>query len=567
MRAVRHHVLLILVLALGCRAAPPSHVDPRTCATCHPEQAARWRDSRHGRSTQLATAASVLGDFGAAPVDGTRFERDGDAHVFAVGTERHRVRYTLGVEPLQQYLIDGPGGRLLVFPLAWDTRRRAWLRASSEPADPAEPGDPAAYRTWNTLCADCHSTGVDRRYDPLADRFDTTFAEVDVGCQACHGPGSRHAANPSEPIATGAAPETCAPCHAQRTAIAGSGTSLLDRFRPATLQDGLYFADGQVRGEALQHGSFAQSVMHERGVRCIDCHDPHSGRTPAGNAVCTACHRRSPPSRFPDLARRATDVDSPAHHHHAPATRAALCVSCHMPRRAHRTPHAGHDHSMRIPRPDLSVALGTPDACTQACHAGRDPRWAAAKIAAWFPDPRPAHYGEAFDRARRGKASPDELRRLATDRGTPAIVRATAFEQLLASPPGCLAAAASGLHDPSPLVRAAAIACGEHVAPAMRALFAGDALHDPVRLVRIEAARILAGASVPAAQRAAFAVARRELEDAYRADLDRPDGWFHLARLAEAESRPGDAIAGYRRALALDPHHEPARRHLEQLAR
>jgi hypothetical protein len=556
-RCVPLILVLVLVLALGCRAAPPSHVDPRTCATCHPDQAARWRDSRHDRSTQLATATSVLGDFGAAPVDDTRFERDGDAHIFAVGAQRHRVRYTLGGEPLQQYLIDGPGGRLLVFPLAWDTQRGVWFRAGEATRD----------RTWNTLCADCHSTAVDKRYDPLVERFDTTFAEIDVGCQACHGPGSRHAANPSEPIATSADPDTCAPCHTQRTAIAGGGRSFLDRFRPATLQDELYFADGQLRGEALQHGSFAQSVMHERGVRCIDCHDPHSGRTPAGNAVCTACHRPSPPSRFPGLARRATNVDSPAHHHHAPATRAALCVSCHMPRRGHRTAHAGHDHSMRIPRPDLSVALGTPDACTESCHAGRDSRWAAAKVAAWFPAPRPAHHGEAFDRARRGKASPDELRRLATDRGTPAIVRATAFEYLLAAAPGCLAAAASGLHDPSPLVRAAAIACGEHLAPATRALFAGDALHDPVRLVRIEAARVLAGAPVPAAQRAAFAVARRELEDAYRADLDRPDGWFHLARLAEAESRPADALAYYRRALAVDPDHEPARRQLEQIAR
>jgi hypothetical protein len=399
-------VLLIFVLALGCRAAPASHVDPRACAACHAEEAVQWRGSHPDRAT--------------------------DAH-------------------------------------------------------------------------------------------------VEVTCQTCHGPGSRHAASPWEPLP--ANPDTCVPCHMQRTVIAADGPSLFDRFRPATLQDGLYFADGQILDEVLEYGSFAQSVMHERGVRCVDCHDPHSGRTPPGNAVCTQCHRPSPPARFPGLARRASNVDSPAHHHHA-VTPGALCVSCHMPLRTYTT-GARHDHSFRIPRPDLSVALRTPDACTAACHAGRDARWAAAKVAAWFPGPRPTHYGEVLDRARRDRASPDELRRLASDRGTPAIVRATAFELLRANTPGCLGAAASGLHDPSPLVRSAAVACGEHLAPATRVMFASDALRDPVRLVRIEAARILAGVPLPSSQRAAFAAARRELEE----------------------------------SLALDPPHEPAKINLEQLAR
>jgi tetratricopeptide (TPR) repeat protein len=192
---------------------------------------------------------------------------------------------------------------------------------------------------------------------------------------------------------------------------------------------------------------------------------------------------------------------------------------------------------------------------------------APATVAAWFPGTKPAHYGETFARARRGEAAPDELQRLATVRSQPAIVRATAFELLFAAPPACLAAAATGLTDPSPLVRSTAVACGEHLAPPARAAFAGAALHDPVRLVRIEAARILAGAPLPASEHAAFAIARRELEEAYRADLDRPEGWINLATLAEAESRRGDAIAHYRKALALDPDYAPAKINLAQLAR
>ena len=574
-------IALVWLIASACKTAPAMSVEPRACASCHPGEAARWRGSHHDRAMEVATPATVLGEFGGASFGGARFERDGAGFVIATAGERLRVRYTFGVAPLQQYLVERPGGRLEAFPIGWDTRSRAWFRVPSEEL-------PSRYQTWNTMCAECHSTGVDKGYDPVADRFDTRFDDVNVGCQACHAGGARHAADPTQPIEASTAPEACAPCHARRSAITTSGTTagttsgattgatFFDRYRPMTLQAGLYFPDGQILDEVFEYGSFAQSAMHERGVRCVDCHDPHSGRTPDGNAVCTQCHGAAPPARFPGLAHRASNVDSPAHHHHQPGSAGARCVACHMPERTYMQIDRRRDHSLRIPRPDLSVTLGTPNACTQACHADRDARWAAATVAAWFPGAKPAHYGEVFDRARRarrarparpGEASPDELQRIATDRGQPAIVRATAYELLFALPAACLASAPAGLADPSPLVRSTAVACGEHLAPGARAAFAGAALRDPVRVVRIEAARILAGVALPAADRAAFAAARRELEDAYRADLDRPEGWFNLATLAEAEARRGDAVAHYRKALAIDPDFLPARVNLDQLAR
>ena len=556
----RLELLSLIALVAACSTdATPTYVDGRVCATCHPIEAARWRGSHHDRAMEVAAPEAVLGDFSGTTFEGTRFAREGDAFIIDVANQRRRVRYTFGVAPLQQYLVEQPGGRLEAFPIGWDTERRAWFRVPTEDL-------PSHYQTWNTMCADCHSTAVDKRYDAEADRFDTRFADVDVGCQACHGAGSRHAADPTIPTSkTG--PDTCAPCHARRSAIASEGSTFDDRYRPMTLQEGLYFPDGQILDEVFEYGSFAQSAMHEQGVRCVDCHDPHTGKPSAGNAVCTRCHGAAPQARFPGLVKRAANVDTPAHHHHAQGSPGGQCVACHMPERTYMRVDRRRDHSLRIPRPDLSVTLGTPNACTQACHADRDAAWAAATVATWFPEPKPAHFGEAFARARRGEGSPEQLQRIATARAQPAIVRATAFELMLALPTACVAAARSGLADPSPLVRGTAVACGEHLPPPARAAFAAGALRDPVRSVRIEAARILAGVTLPEADRASFVAARGELERAYRMDLDRPEGWFNLAVLAEAEARPAEAIASYRRALALDPDLVPAKANLELLSR
>jgi len=499
----------------------------------------------------------VRGAFMGQALEDARFTRDGDDYVIDDARGRHRVRYTFGVEPLQQYLVDAPG-RLDVYPLAWDTQRGTWFRV-------ADANLPPRYQTWNTMCADCHSTAVDKRYDAVTDRFATSFADEDVGCQSCHGAGSRHAVMPSEPLERGGDVEDCAPCHARRSSIAATGATFFDRYRPLTLQAGLYFPDGQILDEVFEYGSFAQSAMHERGVRCVDCHDPHDARTPPGNAVCTQCHNAAPRARFPTLANRATDVDTPAHHHHRAGGPGAECIACHMPARTYMTNDVRHDHGFRVPRPDLAVTLGTPDVCTQACHGDRDAKWSAAIVAQWFPKPKPPHFGEVLSRARRGEATPDELTALALAAEIPAIVRATAFEHLVAFPDRCVRAAATALGDGSPLVRSTAVACADALPLTARAAFAAPALRDPVRLVRIEAARVLVGVPLDAADRAVFAIARRELEDSYVLDLDRPDGWFNLATLAHAEGRTTDAIDYAKRALAYDADYVPAKQYLDAI--
>ena len=125
----------------------------------------------------------------------------------------------------------------------------------------------------------------------------------------------------------------------------------------------------------FEHGSFLQSRMARAGVTCVDCHDPHTGKTRAeGNALCTGCHD---PEVF----------DTSRHHHHQSNGAGAACVSCHMPTRTYMQVHVRHDHAIRVPRPDWSVRFKVPNACT-VCHGDRDASWAARTVADWYGAPR-----------------------------------------------------------------------------------------------------------------------------------------------------------------------------------
>ena len=210
-----------LAAALACACAPAGGDGPRQsrgtdasgvayvadadCATCHRTEFDAWTGSHHDLAMQVATPETVLGDFDDATFTHhgvtSRFFRRGDR--FFVNTEGpagapadFELTHTLGVEPLQQYLAPFPGGRLQSLPIAWDTARNAWFHLY--PDERIEPDDPlhwtGRYQTWNLQCAACHSTDLRKGYDIEADTYDTTWAEIDVGCQACHGPGERHVA-------------------------------------------------------------------------------------------------------------------------------------------------------------------------------------------------------------------------------------------------------------------------------------------------------------------------------------------------------------------------------------
>ena len=586
--------------ARGADASGVAYVADAECAGCHRSQFDTWTGSHHDLAMQEATPETVLGDFDDASFtrDGvtSRFFRRGDR--FFVDTEgpdgapaNFELTYTLGVEPLQQYLAPFPGGRLQSLPIAWDTARNAWFHLY--PDERIEPDDPlhwtGRYQTWNLQCAACHSTDLRKRYDVESDTYETTWAEIDVGCQACHGPGERHvelarADNGGGTVPSGGwglvapfsaddpAPEldACAPCHSRRetlTPVAAHGGPLLDDFLPARLGEGLYHPDGQILDEVYVYGSFVQSRMHAAGVRCTDCHDPHRLSLRAdGNALCTQCHRERPVDRFPMLAP--DRYDTPAHHHHETGSPGAQCVDCHMPDRTYMVVDPRRDHSFRVPRPDLSVALGTPNACT-GCHVDRGDAWAAEAVAGWSGVSATPHFARTLAAGRAGdRAAEPDLAALAGDPDRPAIVRATALELLRPLGQTGITAARDALNDPDPLVRATAAGGLDRLPLPTRRAALEPLLTDPVRAVRLEAARALAeawGGNAAPATGNALATAAVEYLDAQTAVADTAPGRLGLAVVRERQGAREQAEAEYRAAVALDPRFIPARFNLANL--
>jgi predicted CXXCH cytochrome family protein len=593
-------LLALLAVTTAHADDAPTFVGGARCASCHPRAAEAYRDSDHAHAIAVADEATVRGAF-----DGARLTRRGVTTTFLRRDGRFLVRtpgpdgrladfpvvYTFGIRPLQQYLLPLAGGRFQAFDLAWDTRPRGaggqrWFALPSGP--PAAPGEPFHWtgreQTWNFQCAECHATDLRKGYDVTTDRYTTTWAELTVSCEACHGPGSGHvtwveraagggqaADDPTRGLvvrlghAHGPAEvEACARCHARRRPIADPyvyGRPLLDTHVPRLLEAGLYEADGQIRGEVYEYGSFVQTRMYRAGVTCSDCHEPHRGSLRApGNAVCARCHR---PAAF----------DTPRHHHHRPATAAARCVGCHMPARVYMGVDPRRDHSFPVPRPDLSVTLGTPNACT-GCHRDRPASWAARASARWWPGgpARRPLFAPTLDAGRRGRPGAETLlSRLATDAGQPAIARATALGLL--SPyltPAGWPALRAGLADADPLVRMAALEAAAALPAPRRADAATPGLRDPVRAVRLAAARTLAGVSREPLTPEAEADLDRALDELVAAELanaDRPEAHVNLASLYTRLARPQAAEAALATALRLDPRFVPALVSLAELYR
>jgi predicted CXXCH cytochrome family protein len=440
------------------------------------------------------------------------------------------------------------------------------------------------------MCADCHSTGVRKGFDASADTFHTTFAELDVACEACHGPGSRHADWAGYPrwargivwsdnglqgplterrgvrwsidSATGLVYrsvrrqtdreiEICAQCHARRVHIADgytAGAPLLDYYIPSLLLSGLYHPDGQQLDEVYNYGSFLQSRMYSAGVTCADCHDPHTQqlRRP-GNALCTQCHR-------------AARYDTTAHHFHRAMSPGARCVSCHMPATTYMAVDQRQDHSIRVPQPDLTVSLGVPNACGD-CHADRGARWAAQQVRAWYGK-APAgfqRFGGAFAADdRHDLSAADSLRAVANDSTEPVIVRASALARLSAHPsPLALQAAQHWSHDPNPLVRLGALQILEGFPPRQRVAVAEPMLADSTRAVRMGAAWLLAPVAdslAGPARRRTFDAAAAEFVASQRYNGDQSGNRLALGVFYGQLGKLDSSANEFRAVLRLSPH-------------
>ncbi len=586
-------------------ALPPDAVDHAqyvgraTCAQCHAVEHQLWTGSHHDRAMELATDQSVEGDFNDTTFTRlgvtTRFFRQGDK--FMVNTEGpdsqnhdYEIKYTFGVDPLQQYMVEFPRGRVQVLRVSWDTHKKQWFEVTPPdvPDERIPPGDPVHWtgigQNWNTTCADCHSTNLHKNYDPETDSYHTTFEEIDVSCEECHGPGSVHVELARSrrlfwdrnvgyglPRLKSTDPEiqikTCAKCHSHRVQVHEGfrpGKPLLDYYVPSILSTGLYFDDGQIRDEVYEYGSFLQSKMYSQRVRCSDCHDAHSLKTKfEGNELCTQCHVKG-------------KYDTPAHHHHTPGTVAANCVECHMPSRLYMVVDARRDHSLRVPRPDLSVKLGTPNACT-GCHTKPEEtnEWAAEAVGKWYGDKRPddPHWGPAFAAAlARAPDGGKQLLDLLNRKTTPGIVRASAIDVLAAYPDRrSIAVRRSALGDVDPLVRRTAVYAddGQNI-PQLETELASR-LDDSTLAVRIAAVTRLAylpRKSLTRAEQERFGEVLAEYRQSQALSLDHAGGHLALGgldrRLSERLLNSGQvqeavvleqrALAHWRAAIQIEPY-------------
>jgi tetratricopeptide (TPR) repeat protein len=355
--------------------------------------------------------------------------------------------------------------------------------------------------------------------------------------------------------------ETCARCHSRRTLLAEDyvhGAPLLDTHRLTLLEENLYHADGQILGEVYVYGSFIQSKMYREGVTCGDCHDPHS--LELHGTVQTVCGRCHLPARF----------DSPAHHGHTPGKPGARCIDCHMPKRTYMVVDPRGDHSFRVPRPDLTAELGTPNACN-GCHEDMSAERAADEVARLHGPVRSPHYAGALHAGRMGlPGSEDLLRALAADADQPGLARATALHMLgrfrrdVAGPE-----LRRALVERDPLVRLGALAAAEGVVPSALVPLVSPVLDDPVRSVRIEAARLLSSVrgSLPPERRARLDLVLAEYERAQVQSADRPEGHLNLGLLYLALGHPERAEAEYELAIARQATFLPAYVNLADLYR
>lgn len=568
-------LMLLLCGGINVRAS-----DQKDCSGCHGEQTRDWAKSHHSKAMQKATRDTVLGNF-----ENQKITLNGITHRFYrkdaefwITTEdsdgnlkEFKLDYVFGLEPLQQYLVKTLRGKYQVLPLSWDSRpeTQGGQRWYSIYGDSPVPHNDRLYWTrplqnWNGMCADCHSTGLMRNYDAENDKFDTTWDDINVSCKACHGDMSEghEKSGPHNPQGTWklnmgertqhwqgkkrdqSQVELCAACHSLRSPLTDGFTAadkFLDRFSPSLILPPGYFPDGQIRDEVYVWGSFRQSKMYGKGVICSDCHNPHSLELKArGNELCIRCHQ---PQYF----------DSPKHHHHKTDSNGSLCVNCHMTARTYMGVDARRDHSFRIPRPDMSMRTGSPDACT-SCHGDKAAGRAQKQILDWYgkKQVQPPHYGEIFGdilASRPGAAQ--KLQKLVADKDLPLIIRASGY-QLLGQYPDSRALLAQGLTSSEPLIRLGALRGSAAVTEIGQQLY--PLLKDRYRAIRVEAVRALAGRDIPAIFQKAYKAAERELLQAEQQSAWRGEGRANLALFYRQRGKEREAITHYMAAINMDPY-------------
>lgn len=596
-------------------SADVKYVGSNACRRCHEDQYASWQKALHLKMTRGAAQSEILGDFRA----GTHLEKNGRAYdmfsrdgryfitVRRRGTdpETFEVHYTLGARRFQGYLSKLPDGRIYVLPAFWHVETNQWVDFKEITPLPDDEHD---YRQiWNVNCFNCHATNLARNFDRQTLTFGTTWTEMGIGCEACHGPGGDHIRLTEEwevnPVSKPAydtstknrhlgkflrifSPRTagrrqvfdmCGYCH-------GNKTNYFPGFKPGDIYEdyalpflisepipredpqGDYWPDGRPTRFNRPQALTASGCFMKGQAVCTDCHRGHGSphdhalKLPLelSDGLCTQCHK---------LLSEGTALRS--HTRHAPESAGSRCVECHMSDVNWRLLNRRRDHTFSPPVPELTAAYGTPNPCT-TCHDERTPEWAAQKMDEWFGPEDRARRSAAVARAdvmyRAGSGDPsavEPLSRILSDRGRGVLLRASAAEFIgrLAPrtgkvPVAVLDALAQATTDGEAIVRAVATRSlaqsgDRRVAPILAAR-----LHDRARIVRAFAAAgllELGVASLPAPVQGAFTAAQEEYAQSLLAFPDTAVNQLALGILRARQGRYSDAIREWEQGKRLDP--------------
>ncbi len=560
------------------QAPPPARfVGTAECRTCHVDVMNHWQGSHHFHAMEPASSTSVKGDF-----DDARFSYFGRETRFLTEQERFVVRtenltgamqdfvvaYTLGIEPLQQYLVEFDDGRIQALPFAWDTRPpeaggQRWFHLY--PDTDIKPDDPLFWmrplQNWNHMCADCHTTQFRKNHNHKTNTFDSQWLELGAGCESCHGPASNHLQwaqgkpgyeqNKGFELTLNSGEQQldqCGVCHArrQRLQVAEDGIEkAFHTWQPELLYAPLYHDDGQIRDEVFVAGSFMQSKMHSLGVKCSDCHNPHSLQLKQqGNALCSQCHA-------------VDQYDTAQHHFHPADSPGAQCVNCHMPETTYMVVDPRRDHRLSIPRPDLTERLGVPNAC-ERCHSDKSAQWAAQQLQAHFQHKPDTHFAEAFHAARQqqGDAQSRLLELLASRNTLSSLTDATALAELgYFISPQSIPVIEAQLQNPQAALRVAAVRSLEGLPLEQRLSLLLPLLHDDTLAVRLEVAASLQAVrfeQLDSQQQAALKQVFKEYKQWLLSDSDRAQARVRLANFYWARGDLLGAQNHFEQALVVD---------------
>ncbi|UPW19496.1 tetratricopeptide repeat protein [Agarivorans sp. TSD2052] len=600
-RLLRSALLLVLFTASSAALAV-DYVGTETCIRCHQDAYEAWQGSHHQLAMQHASEDAILGDFNNAQFTFNdkinRFYTKGEQ--FWVNIEGpdgqfhdYQIKYTFGVTPLQQYMVEFDDGRVQLIPFTWDARPKQeggqrWYHLYPEMAKTDEFYWTNTGQNWNFMCADCHSTDLKKNYNAETNQYNTTWAEISVGCEACHGPASEHLAlanlkqdggewnnkhfgfdrdlskavkewvyqqdnstlQPKAIEHTQQVP-VCAQCHSRRIQLSEKNDhvngAFQDRYLLSMITPQLYHHDGQIYDEDYVYGSYLQTKMAEKGVSCTNCHDPHSAQLKVPEqAVCAQCHVAA--EYLPDN-----------HTFHQADSEASKCTTCHMPETTYMQVDPRRDHSWQIPRPDLSKHINTPNVCTR-CHTDQSNQWAEDALIKWFPDSRyrnPQHFSIAFYASSVNHPSAGQmLSYIAQDQAQSNIIRASAIQRLANHPnKDAINVLASAVKDNNDMIRLGAVKGSSAYPLADRWKLISPLLNDPVYAVRTEAAGALVAywKALSAQQRSALASALAEYIEIQTFSSDRGASRTNLGNIHRAQGHYQLAIEAYQQAIKVEP--------------